>query len=118
MSPLLTVSVERVPGQEIVRAWGEVDLGSVSVLADAMDAVIDRGSQAATVVVDLTEVTFMASAGLSAVVEANQRARMAGLSLVVVSPQGSAPRRAFSVSAVDRVLVLAEDLTSASSHRR
>ncbi|GAA2998121.1 STAS domain-containing protein [Actinokineospora diospyrosa] len=116
MSTLFTVSVEQEPDRTTLHASGEIDMGTVSTLADALDTAQESGS--AVVVVDLTEVTFLASAGLAALVAADQRARTTGGALVVVSPPAGAVHRAITVSSLDRVLTLAEDAVTADRQVR
>jgi anti-sigma B factor antagonist len=69
----------------VVHAAGEIDLVSASKLGDALDGVEPRPQPAGPVVVDLTEVTFLGSVGLSLLVKHNQRHRDAGGMLRVVT---------------------------------
>lgn len=61
--PGLTVSLRRTPHETIVVAVGEVDLATVGVLEEAIEAAasVDR-----PVVVDLDGVTFLDSSGIAA----------------------------------------------------
>ncbi|PPK63323.1 STAS domain-containing protein [Actinokineospora auranticolor] len=109
MSILFTVSIEQTPDRTVLHARGEVDMGTVSTLTDALDTALTHDPAPPVVVVDFTEVTFLASAGLAALVSANQRARTTGSGLVVVTPKGSVTRRAITVSSLEHVLTLAEE---------
>jgi anti-anti-sigma factor len=72
-----------VAGQGVVvHAAGEIDLDSASAFQDGLD-----GLEAVTgpAVVDLTEVTFLGSAGLSLLVQHHLRCREAGVRMRVVT---------------------------------
>jgi anti-sigma B factor antagonist len=91
---------------------GEVDLDSVSLLADAIDAALAGG--VSDLWIDLSATTFMDSAGLHLLVDT--RARVAGLNrrLAIVCPSGPV-RRLFDVAGVSTALPLYED--RAAAHR-
>ena len=63
-SELLAVAVDVKGSSTVVTARGEVDLYTAPLLRTALQEAIDGRAQC--VVVDLTEVTFMASSGLAA----------------------------------------------------
>lgn len=63
-SELLTIAVEHDGDTAIVTVRGEIDLYTAPLLTSALQDVIDGTTD--LVVVDLTEVTFMASSGLAA----------------------------------------------------
>ncbi len=75
--------------REIVAPSGEIDMSTVGefrrVIADATAA---RPGQ---LIVDLSNVSFIDSSGLGAVVEASERATRAGRRFALVAPHGSAP---------------------------
>ena len=75
---------EQVP---VVRAVGEIDLATASVLRDALAAL---HSDTEMVIVDLTEVTFLDSTGLSVLIASWKRQRASnlqgGFRLVVTKP--------------------------------
>ena len=66
-NPLATVHTERHGGTPLVVIDGEVDLGTVEVVANALRAVADSGPS--TVVVDVSAVTFIGVAGLATLLE-------------------------------------------------
>lgn len=84
-SALMSVSVTSSPGgAAVVTVTGEVDLGTAPQIADHVDplwATTDR------VVVDLTEVTFLGSAGIAQLLRANAAAAENGAALVLVAKQ-------------------------------
>jgi anti-anti-sigma factor len=61
------------------------------------------GTAARTVIVDLSQVGFLSSAGLSLLVEADARARTSRQVLRVVAP-GHAVRRVLRLTELDKVL--------------
>ncbi|SES45029.1 STAS domain-containing protein [Actinokineospora terrae] len=109
MSTPFAVSAEQTSERTVLHARGEIDTSTAAILTDALA----RDSGAPVVVIDLTEVTFLASAGLAVLVAANQRTRTTGQRLITVSPPGSAVRRAIAAASLDHVLALAEDRTTA-----
>jgi anti-anti-sigma factor len=79
----LQVKVVRHNDQlHVCRVAGEVDLLTVPTLERVLDDLHARAVPA--VVVDLTDVTYCAAAGVRALIEATQRARWAGQRLAVV----------------------------------
>lgn len=69
----------------VVRVAGEVDLVTVQQLDDELTAAENDLPQAGHLVLDLTGVDFMASAGLSMLIKHDQRCRDAGKELRIVS---------------------------------
>lgn len=92
----------------VVAVTGEVDLNTAPGMADDIAACLADGAPA-TVVVDLRRVHFLAAAGLSVLVAADQRAREqhAVLRLLVTT---RAVRRVLSVTGLDHTLVLRTEL--------
>lgn len=86
------------PGTIVVAVTGEITFSNVSALERALDG-------ATNYVVDLTDVTFMDSSGLSTLITASARAREHGgvVTLVVAT---SEPPSIFRFRGVDRVLAL------------
>ena len=68
----------------VVHARGEVDLHSASDLSDRLLSAIDNGRT--QLVVDLTEIGFIDSTGLGALVAAHNHATERGVSLHIVCP--------------------------------
>jgi anti-sigma B factor antagonist len=84
----------------VLAARGEIDLGTVDDLRDAIERAAE--SSAAEVWVDLSEVDFMDSTGLSALVVGH---RALPGRFVVICPDG-APRRALEICGLHEVLRL------------
>ena len=77
-----------MPEPEVVAPTGEIDMLTVPALREAIAAAAARKPE--VLVVDLTEVSFIDSTGLGAVVEAHSRAVRNGTRYAVVVPHGSA----------------------------
>jgi anti-anti-sigma factor len=71
----------------IIAPSGDVDAGTVRDLGSALSEA--AGDLSRTVMVDLSRVTFMDSAGLGALLRCHERLRRQGRPLVVIAPQGN-----------------------------
>jgi anti-anti-sigma factor len=69
-------------GLHVCRVAGEIDLLTVSTLGNVLDDL--HHSRVPAVIVDLTEVTYCAAAGVRVLLDATARARWAGQRLAVV----------------------------------
>jgi anti-sigma B factor antagonist len=77
---------QRLEGLAVVlRTTGEIDMSTAPVLADEYTQAIDTATAPAPVVVDLTAVTFLSSAGLAVLLDARARCVAAGVPLLVVA---------------------------------
>ncbi|HET6876057.1 MAG TPA: STAS domain-containing protein [Jatrophihabitans sp.] len=81
----LSVSRQSVGGYPVVAVSGEVDVYSAPALKDSLTELMQSG--VSTVVVDLTDVAFLDSTGLGALVEARSATTEAGGSLPLVCSQ-------------------------------
>lgn len=86
------------PGLAVVTAVGEVDLLTAPRLRRELARARER-----TIVVDLTGVTFLAAAGLSVLLAANDEARAGGRRFGLIGAAGTA-RRSLEVSGVAEVV--------------
>jgi anti-sigma B factor antagonist len=93
-----------VRGVAIVAVAGEIDVASSPAFEEALAAAV-RDRDQAGVCVDLTDVTFMDSSGLSALVRAVERHKRLGSSLAVATSD-SRITTLFEVSRLDHVLRL------------
>ena len=96
----------------VVSPEGEVDLASAPALREAIE---DALSTVASVVVDLTAVSFIDSSivGVLATASTDVARREAGSQLVVVSPPGSHPRRVLDMVRAATFLRLYDDRPAA-----
>jgi anti-sigma B factor antagonist len=76
--------------QTVVRVGGEIDLNSSRDFGTQLERAISDGAQ--TVIVDLTGVAFMDSAGVNTILNARALAERLGARLVLRRPDGEAGR--------------------------
>jgi anti-sigma B factor antagonist len=93
------------PGAVVVSVHGDLDLHSADELGDLLVGAVDRG--AAMLVVDLSDVEFLDSQGLGALLRGTRRfgASKERFRLVVATPE---VRRVFEITALDQVFPLDE----------
>ncbi len=104
---------ERRLGNSVVYALrGEVDLATVGALRDALERA--SGAAEADVLVDLTDVGFMDSTGLTTLVGAHQAIAAQGRRFAVICPDG-AVHRALELAGLDRVMTIFGDQASAQA---
>jgi anti-anti-sigma factor len=96
----------------VVHVAGEVDLVTAPRLADELTKAESAVSPPETVVVDLTEVSFLASAGLRVLLEHDERCRESGRELCVVAGNSSVAR-SISVTGLTEVLTVRDSLDQA-----
>lgn len=101
--------VDRMGGCGVVRAGGEVDASTVQALDGA---VTEAASVNSHVVIDLSEVTFVDSSGLGALIVARKSARARGGSMSLVSPP-PAVRRLLGSTHLDDVFDIYDSLGEA-----
>ncbi|HEX6340233.1 STAS domain-containing protein [Umezawaea sp.] len=90
----------------VVRVAGQVDTSTAPVLGDGLAAAFTAAARGGLpVVVDLTAVDFLASVGLSLLVQHHQIGERQGTPLRVVAPARN-PLRALRATMLDEVLQL------------
>ena len=94
------------PGVVLVRAAGDLDAYTAPGLSETLHEATGTGAR--LLVVDLSRVTFIDSAGLGALVGAHLRMLEAGGALRIVEPPALVGR-AFALTGLDEVLDLRED---------
>jgi anti-anti-sigma factor len=87
----------------VFRVAGEVDVLTAPTLDRAVAQVY--GTKVTHVVLDLTEVPFLSSAGLSVLVDHQSRGKREGIGLSVVASR-RATLRAIQITALDRIIPL------------
>jgi anti-anti-sigma factor len=97
---------EQRDGVVIVIARGELDLESAGELTAVLGA---PGAQAPTVILDLRDVTFIDSSGLSVLVGQHQRARAEQFRFVVAVGGARAVARVIELSGLREMLAIVED---------
>jgi anti-sigma B factor antagonist len=86
----LTISVERAGAEATLTLAGELDPHTAPMLADQIDAV--RAEGATTIVLVLSDLTFIDSSGLRVVIGADRSLADAGGRLVLRSPSETVRR--------------------------
>jgi len=105
---LLQIDVERTGTTVRIAARGELDISTVGALREKTSS--ELAGDGEIVVIDLTEVTFIDSSGLQAVLEAAQRAAQR----LRVIPSPAATRLFDMVGVADRLpLTVSRDVGSA-----
>lgn len=101
----MDVSVDRSSDGDIpvVAVSGEVDVYSAPVLKESLTGLLQSGSQ--TIVVDLTQVAFLDSTGLGALVEARAATSDAGGALPLVCNQDRI-LKLFTITGLDGVFAI------------
>jgi anti-sigma B factor antagonist len=94
------VAFAHEPGVARLAPSGELDIAAAARLAEALSNVAD---DAVLVILDLSQLTFMDSSGLHAILTAHARLREAGGSLVLI-PGPRAVQRIFELTRTDGML--------------
>lgn len=104
VEPELTVTVDGGPGSArsgpVVKVSGEVDIQTSPILEEHLQRVLGEGHH--SLVVDLSEVTFLDSTGLSVLINALKQCQGAGGHLRLESPRPHV-RRVFEVTGLSDV---------------
>jgi anti-sigma B factor antagonist len=108
---LLSVTSRRMPAAVVVAAAGEIDLATADDLARVVQAAFEL--HPGTVVIDLTDVQFLASAGLSVLIEAERAAHETGRLLSVVVGEHHSVARSLAISGLADHLTLFHNLDDA-----
>ena len=98
----LTLQTEELGGAICVSAIGEVDLANAEMLAKALDEAISRGTD--VVLLDMTQMRFIDSAGLNVLLGATNRLREKSHELRLVVSETSHPARVIRLGRFDAVM--------------
>lgn len=105
MQSHLRVEVHNAQDATLISVSGELDLASSPALEEELERVAESGAE--VVVVDLRELEFMDSTGLSVLVRAHQRAEDQGRRLGLVNGSQQV-QRLLALTGVDERLTLAD----------
>ena len=108
----MPVTSQIIQHSRVITITGELDPASAPKLIAAVDI-----SDTARLVLDLTDVTFMDSSGLGAVLYAWRYAREAGGRLLIVCPVEAYIRRTFARIGVAKWLTICHSLDDALTAR-
>jgi anti-sigma B factor antagonist len=97
---------------QVLEVSGELDLAAAASLEEELDRALSSGSQ--VIVIDLKELDFIDSTGLSVLVRAHQRAHETGLEMGLVNP-GAQVERLLSLTGLAARLTLSDSLRDALS---
>jgi anti-anti-sigma factor len=81
---IVDIGITRSGGFAVVTVTGELDVSNAAWLFDCLHDAMDAGIL--EIVLDIKHLTYMDSAGLSVLIEANRRLRSAHGTLTVLSP--------------------------------
>ena len=99
-TPLLRLEHEQLDEALVVRVLGEVDRTTAAELADALSA-----TTSGAVVLDLTDVSFLDSAGVRTIEAGRRDHRDGSRAFVVVAPSGSRAAWTLRIAGFDDGLV-------------
>jgi anti-anti-sigma factor len=106
---ILEVTTQDSGGHVTVSLKGELDLSSVGKVEEELERVEKDGPS--VLVLDLSQLSFLDSTGLRAVVTADERARSNGRRLVIV--RGPDPvQRVFAITRLEERLEMVDDAQS------
>jgi anti-sigma B factor antagonist len=110
----LKIARESLPEAEIVRVGGELDILSSPALRELLTEVT-RSER--PLVLDVAQLSFMDSTGLSVVVAALKRLRERGQDLVLCAPQQPV-QRTLEICGLDRIIAICATQADALEHLR
>jgi anti-sigma B factor antagonist len=116
LPPAFQVDWAPVSGAPGVAVRGEVDINTVAQLSEALDHAVRESSGA--LIVDLSDVVFLGSTGLTALVRARAQLGREDRALVVVCPPGPVRRLFELVGIVDLFELFDSREEAAASLRR
>jgi anti-sigma B factor antagonist len=105
-------AVADLHGHTVLAASGEIDIAAVPAFRDQLRRIVEDGST--SIVIDLTGVRFIDSAGLRVLVDGLTRARRRDAEMRVACPSASL-RRTFEISGLDKVMSVHTSVEEATS---
>ncbi|MGN2637391.1 STAS domain-containing protein [Nocardia takedensis] len=105
----MSTTVTTHDGATVLTVSGEVDLATAPALESAIEGIL--GDKPAALIIDLSGVGFLASAGMAALVAAHQRAGEA--TTIAVVADGPATSRQLKMTSLDQVFALYSTLEAA-----
>jgi anti-sigma B factor antagonist len=104
VSPLATLEVSRDHASFVLRVQGEVDISNREEIAGEIEAAISNA--AATIVLDLTETTYLDSAGVQLLFQLAHRMQARRQELKLVVPKDSPIRAVLELTGLPRLVAL------------
>lgn len=115
MSDLARVEGEQQGTICLVRVHGEIDLSNAHEVSSEIGFAM--GQEARRLVVDLSDITYLDSAGVALLLRLAERLRSRRRELQLVVPRGSPVRRVLDFTGLPRVIPLESRLEDALAHR-
>jgi len=109
------IEMDADDGAVVLRLRGELDMASTPRLKEALRAALER--RPSMLAVDLSELGFIDSVGIGALIGAAPRAASAGCSFVLRSPRRSV-QRVLRLTGVEQLLAIEPELSSPSTDGR
>ena len=109
--PLASVEVSGNGSAPVAVISGQVDLSNADALTSTMMEAVSNS--AAGLVIDLTSLGYMDSAGVNMLADIDQRLRWRDQRLAVVAPGGSRPRDVLELAGTAEILSIEETLEDA-----
>ncbi|HWD08089.1 MAG TPA: STAS domain-containing protein [Actinomycetota bacterium] len=110
----LNIVRESLPEAEVVRVSGELDIASSPALREELTEVAHGGRN---VVLDMGDLAFMDSTGLSVIIAALKRLREHSLNLILCAPQ-PAVRRTLEICGLDNIITICPTEADTLEHLR
>ena len=112
---MLEMRVRNQNGQKVCHPVGDLDAASSEVLRAALQELADEVSQDGDLVIDLSDVPFLDSAGLGAVISGVRAIRQKGGNVVLRSPRPSVANllRTTEIDQIVQVVGAEEQLSGA-----
>jgi len=104
--------IEKLGEHTVLAARGEIDIAAVPTFRDHLRRLVDDGST--SIVIDLSDVRFIDSAGLRVLVDGLTRARRRDADMRIACPSASL-RRTFEISGLDKVMNVHESVEDATA---
>lgn len=105
----MTTTVASQDGATVLTVAGEVDLATAPALESSIEAILN--GKPAALIIDLTAVSFLASAGMAVLVATHQRAGDA--TAIAVVADGPATSRQLRMTNLDQVFAVHSTLEAA-----
>ena len=109
--PNVTIGVE--DGIVIASLTGEIDLSNAAEITDALLGSVPN--EALGLVIDLSDVSYLDSAGVRMLAELDHRLGWRAQALRVVAPEASRSRRVLAIAGLERVLSITTSVEAARS---
>lgn len=117
-SPALMVSTHQATAEAlVVRVVGEVDLATAGTLETSLAGITASAPPPLRLIVDLSGVSFMGSAGLTILVSTSKDTDARGVRLCVVAPVNSRAHHVLDIAGLIDMLSVADDLDEALALR-